>query len=172
MQQKGSGGSQLSSNVVSFHFVKTNCERSGSWTSRFMNCEQLLYSDINSSIYKFQSLQETSLYFRLSSCGITLPHISSVNASHRHCKWRSMSSGMQYHNKLVAELIVGSGLVCWVVGVGQTLFMTAVHPAHPPFTMPSPTLSAVSQLDTRQVRGDESQFHSVAGTAHIYKVII
>jgi len=32
--QQDSGGSQLSSNVVPFHFVKTRCERSRSWTSR------------------------------------------------------------------------------------------------------------------------------------------
>lgn len=56
--------------------------------------------------------------------------------------------------------------------MGQKLFMTAQQLAHPPLTMPSPTLSAVSQLDTRQVRGDEQLFHSVAGTLHIYKVII
>jgi len=56
--------------------------------------------------------------------------------------------------------------------MGQILFMTVEQPAHPPRTMPSPTLSAVSQLDTRQVRGDKPQFHSVAGNVHIYKVII
>ena len=69
-----------------------------------------------------------------------------------------MSSGMQYCTKLVAELTVGSGLVCWVVGVGQTLFMTAVQPAHSPLTMPSPTLSAISQLDTRQLEETKHSF--------------
>jgi hypothetical protein len=39
--------------------------------------------------------------------------------------------------------------------VGQTLIMTAVQHAHPPLIMPSPTLSAVIQMDTHQVRGDE-----------------
>jgi hypothetical protein len=53
VQQKDSAESQLSSNVVSFHFVKTSCERSRSWTSRFMNCEQLLYSGIPTNTLKF-----------------------------------------------------------------------------------------------------------------------